>query len=189
MDVDKDQSSIPLVLKGGDAGVVTTGTNRNGGNVYLFGGTPISGQSYGNVIVAHNGTSAIGNVGIGTTSPSQKLEVSGNIRSPSGQISSSSFSISDGNVNFDSGNSGTTSLDCTNSSYDMNFANLHDGGSYTLAVTGSGTAQCNFNGTLTGTGAGAVTYRTNFRKWDRVYHRHRDVGHQQLYHRCFKINP
>ncbi|MBM4254036.1 MAG: tail fiber domain-containing protein, partial [Deltaproteobacteria bacterium] len=50
---------------------------NSGGNVYAYGGPGTgSAASNGNVILAHNGTSSVGNVGIGTTAPTKTLDVS-----------------------------------------------------------------------------------------------------------------
>ena len=73
-----------LVIKGaqpfeGNAG----GSIANGGNVYVVGGTPSTSPTgnYGNVILAHDGTAARGNVLIGTTTDSGfKLDVNGTAR-------------------------------------------------------------------------------------------------------------
>ncbi len=93
----------------------------------------------------------LGNVAIGTTTPgsSTKLNVAG-------QIKSGSASIATGSVDWVSGNSITTSFDCGSN---ITLANLRDGGSYTLVVTGTGTTQCNFSTTTTGDDAATVTYR------------------------------
>jgi hypothetical protein len=55
------------------------GAASNGGNVYIVGGTPAISPTgnHGNVLLAHDGTSARGNVGIGTSSPTTLLEVNG----------------------------------------------------------------------------------------------------------------
>ena len=53
---------------------VITGSN-NGGDVYIYGGALGSGGHNGNVILAHNGTSSLGMVGIGTSSPTAQLEI------------------------------------------------------------------------------------------------------------------
>ncbi len=70
-----------LVIKGaqpfeGNANV------PNGGNVYVVGGTPSTSPAgnYGNVLLAHDGTAARGNVGIGTSSPAALLHVNGTSR-------------------------------------------------------------------------------------------------------------
>ena len=51
----------------------------NGGNVYVVGGTPSTSPAgnYGNVLLAHDGTSARGNVGVGEASPTARLQVKG----------------------------------------------------------------------------------------------------------------
>lgn len=73
-----------------------------------------------------------------------------------GQIRSKSFSITTNSVNWAQGNSGTTSYDCASS---FALANMRDGGSYSLVVTGAGTTQCSFSTVLTGEDAATVTYR------------------------------
>lgn len=91
------------------------------------------------------------NVSIGSTTPGANTML--NVE---GQLRSKSFSLTTGAVNWAGGNSGTTTFDCGSS---VTFANLRDGGSYTLAVTGTGTAQCVFNTATTGDDAGTVSYR------------------------------
>lgn len=92
-----------------------------------------------------------GNIGMGTFSPgtNTKLNVVG-------QMTTSSGSITTGSVDFSAGNAITTTFDCGSS---MSFANMRDGGAYTVAVTGTGTTQCTFSTTTTGDGAATVTYR------------------------------
>lgn len=58
-------------------GTASSGAN-NGGDVRIVGGTSASGTA-GNVILAHDGTNAIGNVGINVTAPVAKLDVDGAI--------------------------------------------------------------------------------------------------------------
>lgn len=92
-----------------------------------------------------------GNVGIGTSSPGTNTMLN-----VAGQIKSGSASIASGAVDWVSGNSISTSFDCGSS---ITLANLRDGGSYTLVVTGAGTTQCTFSTTTTGDDANTVTYR------------------------------
>lgn len=66
------------------------------------------------------------------------------------------FPTTSGAIDWASGNSGSTSYDCSGN---MTFANLRDGGSYTIVVTSTGTAQCNFSTTTTGDDAATVSYR------------------------------
>lgn len=91
------------------------------------------------------------NVSIGSTTPG-----SNTMLNVEGQLRSKSFSLTTGAVDWVGGNSGTTTFDCGSN---ITFANLRDGGSYTLAVTGTGTTQCTFSTTTTGDDAGTVSYR------------------------------
>lgn len=92
-----------------------------------------------------------GNVGMGTTSPGANTKLS-----VEGQIRSKSFSQTTGEINWANGNAITTSFNCGST---ISFANLRDGGSYTLVVTSSDTTQCSFSTTTTGDDAGTVSYR------------------------------
>ena len=132
------------------AGGTAAGTNKNGGNVVITGGTATGSGTTGNIQL-------IGNVGVGTTSPSQKLEVVGNAKI-SGQLATGSQTIVGGtsSLNWNNGNSISTDYNCGGT---ISFANLIDGGTYTLVVTDTGTTQCDFSTTTTGTGAGTVSYR------------------------------
>ncbi len=102
---------------------------------------------------------ASGNVGIGTTTPLQKLEVVGNLKT-TGQVFTNSFSVSSNAIDWDTGNAGTTSDDCATA---VSMSNLRDGGTYTLVVTGTGTTQCNFSTSVPITGAGIDTVAYRFR--------------------------
>ena len=92
-----------------------------------------------------------GNVGIGTTSPGDntKLKVEG-------QIVAGSGSNSNGAIDFSAGNTISSSFDCSSN---ISFANLRDGGSYTLIITDLSTTQCDFDTATTGDDAATVTYR------------------------------
>ncbi|HHZ66220.1 MAG TPA: hypothetical protein EYN51_12130, partial [Flavobacteriales bacterium] len=63
-----------LILRGGN--VIHPG---GGGNVFAHGGIGTAPNRSGHVFLAHDGTNAVGNVGIGTMTPTAKLEVHGNI--------------------------------------------------------------------------------------------------------------
>jgi hypothetical protein len=92
-----------------------------------------------------------GNVGIGTTAPG-----SGTALSVEGQIRTKSFTTTSGALNFANGNTIITSFDC---GANITLANLRDGGSYSVIVTGTGTTQCTFDTAATGDDAGTVAYR------------------------------
>lgn len=59
-------------------GTSSTG-GSDGGDVRIVGGDSVSG-TVGNVIFTHDGISSRGNVGIGTTTPTEKLDVDGNVK-------------------------------------------------------------------------------------------------------------
>ena len=92
-----------------------------------------------------------GNVGIGTATPGDNTKLRVN-----GQIATSSASISSGAVDFSLGNVVTTTFGC---GAPITFANLRDGGSYTLVVTSTGTTMCSFSTAVTGDDVGTVAYR------------------------------
>lgn len=73
-----------------------------------------------------------------------------------GQISAKSQSNSTGAIDWANGNAQSTSFDCTTP---LSFANLRDGGSYTLAVTSANVVRCDFGTTTTDDDAATVTYR------------------------------
>lgn len=91
-----------------------------------------------------------GNVGIGRLpSSNTKLDVEGQIVSKSSVVTTNS-------IDWGKGNAASTSVDCSTA---INFANMRDGGAYTLAVTGTGDAMCTFSTATTGDDAGTVAYR------------------------------
>lgn len=69
-----------------------------------------------------------------------------------------SFSGTSGAIDWSTAAAQSTSFNCAT---DITFANLVDGGSYTLSVTDGGTTQCNFSTTTTGADAATVNYRFN----------------------------
>lgn len=105
-----------------------------------------------------------GNVGINVTTPG-----AGTALNVEGQIKSGVASVTSSSIDFSQGNVVTTTFDCTSS---ISFVNLRNGGSYTLVVTGPGTAQCGFNTTTTGDDASEVTYRFNPANGARVANSH-----------------
>ncbi len=151
-----------LTLAAGDtAGGVA---DRPGGTLYLKGGESNgTGTSEVHIQTASAGSTGTtmnssttkvvikgsGNVGIGSTAPEAKLDVQGQIRSKSHSQSTAA-------IDWDNGNAITTSFNCGSN---ITFANMLDGASYTLVVTGTGTSQCNFSTTVTGNDAATVSYR------------------------------
>lgn len=131
------------------------GTGTTNGSITGTGAlTFTAGGSNQNITLSPSGTGVTvlnGNVGIGTSSPGTNTRLN-----VAGQITSASGSITTGAVDWSAGNAVTTSFDCGSN---ITFANLRDGGSYTLVVTGTGTTQCSFSTSVTGDGAGTVSYR------------------------------
>ncbi|WP_413289846.1 hypothetical protein [Bdellovibrio sp. HCB337] len=83
-----------------------------------------------------------GNVGIGGSPTTEKLEVTGNIKA-SGQIYAASNADTDNTIDFNLGNVQSTSYDCAGGVIRLD--NMKSGGSYTLVVTSTTTAKCTFN--------------------------------------------
>ncbi len=94
------------------------------------------------VAVTANNVMAIlgGNVGIGVTAPTSKLEVAGSVRSTSGSISSAYAAATNLTIDFSQANIITTTASCGA----VSLSNMQDGGSYTLIVTGTSSGMCTF---------------------------------------------
>lgn len=120
----------------GGAGIVEIyggdGWNNPGGNVYIAGGSQ---ATNGNVYLGVTSGGAVrGNVGIGTTAASAKLEVSGQIVSKVyNNGSATTFNLANGNSQYTTANCGA-----------MTLQNMVDGGSYTIAVQGATSGTCTF---------------------------------------------
>jgi trimeric autotransporter adhesin len=54
-----------LLIKGSNA----AGSNRNGGNIWIAGGSPNGSGSYGNIVLGYDGSSYYGNVGVSSSTP------------------------------------------------------------------------------------------------------------------------
>jgi hypothetical protein len=133
----------------------TASSNLNSFRFYLNNSTVSTGSSApgtGNTMalaVTEQG------VGIFTTSPANALDVTGSIEA-TGQISSGASTITTNAVDWNNGNIISTNYNCA---ANITFANLKIGGTYTLIDTDTGTTQCNFSTTPSGTDAATVTYR------------------------------
>ncbi len=140
-------ADLPSISSGltGVLPVANGGTGTSTGSITGTGAlTFAAGGSNQNVTLTPSGTGATvlnGNVGIGATSPSAKLEVQGQARS----ISSTGSTTVNGTttVDWNNGNTQTMSVACTSTTLN----NMLDGGTYVLAVTETGTTQCSFTAT------------------------------------------
>ena len=115
------------VINGGNSGVVTVGTN-----------------DASNLTLETNNSARMtitsgGNVGVGRTSPSAKLEIAGQVRAVN--ASGVAHVNNTASVDWNNGNAQELSVACTSTT----FSNMLDGGTYILAVTETGGTQCNFS--------------------------------------------
>lgn len=73
--------------------------NSNGGTTYISGGAKTGNGTDGNVILGHNGTSALGMVGVGTTAPAAPLDVAGDVKIGNSNIACST--ANKGSIRYD----------------------------------------------------------------------------------------
>ena len=125
-------------------GVAYGGTGTNNGSITGTGAlTFTAGGSNQNLTLTPSGTGFTilnGNVGVGTTGPAAKFEVVGQARSI-GTAGGGARVNASASVNWNNGNTQSMSVDCATTT----FSNMLDGGSYTLAVTHTGTSTCSFS--------------------------------------------
>lgn len=74
------QAGGTSALAGDYAIYVGSDSGQTAKSIYIYGGTGNATKPQGNVILANSGTSARGKVGIGTGSPTEMLEVNGNVK-------------------------------------------------------------------------------------------------------------
>jgi hypothetical protein len=124
------------------------GTSTTGGSVTIDaaaggitnGAVQIGSANAMNTLIANGG----GKVGIGTATPSAKLEVQGQIISkPFDNGSATTFNLANGNAQYTTASCGA-----------MTLQNMVDGGSYTIAVQGATSGTCTFTDS-----AGGRTFR------------------------------
>ncbi|HLQ51236.1 MAG TPA: hypothetical protein VK129_07035 [Terriglobales bacterium] len=131
----------PLIAGGAGGSAIGAGSsNGNGGSVFI---EPGAGTAFGNVLIADVG----GNVGVGTVSPGQKLDVSGNINA-SGSVNAASFTgIGAGLTSVTA--SGLTCTGCiTNTHLGVNYAgSASQGGAATNALALGGNAAASYSTT------------------------------------------
>ncbi|WP_157684740.1 beta strand repeat-containing protein [Bdellovibrio bacteriovorus] len=113
---------------------------------------PKIGSNSTNYVSKWNGSALVAS---GISDDGTNVAVTGNLRT-TGQISTPSQALTVASIDWNSGNTAKTSYDCSGN---LSFANLRDGGTYTLVVTSTGTTQCSFSTTTTGTDSGTVSYR------------------------------
>ncbi|MBK9294123.1 MAG: hypothetical protein IPM57_06710 [Oligoflexia bacterium] len=87
-------------------------------------------------------------------------------------IAGASATDTDGSIDFSSANAISTSYDCTNSANEISLNGLRSGGVYTLVVTGTGTARCQLNTSVTGIEAATVTYKFQNANAGRIASKH-----------------
>ncbi len=168
--------AISVTLTSGVTGTLPVGNGGTGGTSLTAAGIFVNGgNSFGSSATlgtgdanslnletngsAHLTILSAGNVGIGTTSPDSVLHVAGNIHS-SGQVTSASQTITGGTtaIDWNNGNAISTDYNCASA---FAFADLRDGGTYTLVIRDTGTTECTFGTTTTGLDAATVTYKFN----------------------------
>lgn len=117
------------VINGGNSGAVTVGTN-----------------DASNLTLETNNSARLtitsgGNVGVGSASPSAKLEIAGQVRAVNS--SGAAHVNNTASVDWNNGNAQQLSVACTSTT----FSNMLDGGTYILAVTETGGTTCTFSHT------------------------------------------
>ena len=131
-------ASAQLALGGGSATTPSYSfANATGTGIYNPSGTNLALAAQGTAVLTITGSN--GNVGIGTSTPAEALTTNGSIRSVSFNNGSST------SIDWSKGNTQYTSAGCTGTQY--TFSNMRDGGSYTLLITGTFSANCTFGQT------------------------------------------
>jgi trimeric autotransporter adhesin len=146
---------------GTSTGIVTIGNATGGTRIIAnlgVGAAPVAGTTANISSVAQSGTNAYGlavnaptgatnnyaaeflggKVGIGNSAPTATLDVAGQLHA---QVFANGLSTA---IDWNNGNVQTTSAVCTGTATQFTFANMLEGGSYTLIVTGTATGTCNF---------------------------------------------